>query len=181
MAREKPVFLTLRNHSYRDYRESSKFGFSNSLHFKSYGPFKHKLLLALCLLGNFICFFESERMGETYITFGVDPSIHKVIIDQSIHPCSLFELLLYIQVNNFSVMLLHFLNWTSNKQRIKCLTEGHNTEALMWLEPGTPRSQVKHSTLSYRALHPLHPCSLISVSVISSLGSLLTIHATYKI
>ena len=119
--------------------------------------FKHKLLLALCLLGNFICFFESERMGETYITFGVDPSVHKVIIDQSIHPCSLFELLLYIQVNNFSVMLLHFLNWTSNKQRIKCLTDGHNTEALMWLEPGTPRSQVKHSTLSYRALHPLHP------------------------
>ena len=40
MAREKPVFLTLRNHSYRDYRESSKFRFSNSLHFKSYDPFK---------------------------------------------------------------------------------------------------------------------------------------------
>ena len=44
---------------------------------------------------------------------------------------SLFALMLYIPVNNFSVMLIHFpefLSKTSTMQRIKCLVQGHNTE-----------------------------------------------------
>ena len=42
----------------------------------------------------------------------------------------LFVLMLYVPVNNFSVMLGPFpvfLGWTSTKQRIKCLAQWHNT------------------------------------------------------
>ena len=39
----------------------------------------------------------------------------------------LFGLILYILVNNFSVMSgQDFLGLTSTKQRIKCLAQGHN-------------------------------------------------------
>ena len=56
-----------------------------------------------------------------------------------------FELVLYIPVNIFSVMLGLFLGLTNTKQRLKCLAQGHNTVPLVSLEAGTPRSQVKHS------------------------------------
>ena len=45
--------------------------------------------------------------------------------------------MLYIPVNNFSVMLVHF---TGLKQRIKCLAQGHDTVPLVGLEPVTPQS-----------------------------------------
>ena len=39
-----------------------------------------------------------------------------------------------------------FLGWTSFKQRIKCLSQGHNTVLLVRLKPATPQFRVKHST-----------------------------------
>ena len=35
--------------------------------------------------------------------------------------------MLYLQVNNFSVMSGDFLGWTKTKQLIECLAQGHNT------------------------------------------------------
>ena len=67
----------------------------------------------------------------------------------------LFDLILYFPVNNFSVMLGRvFLGWTSTKQRLMCLAQGHNTLMPVRLEPVTPQSLVKLSTTE-----PL--CSLI--------------------
>ena len=57
----------------------------------------------------------------------------------------LFVLMLYVPVNNFSVMSGHvpvFLGWACSWQRIKCLAQGHNTVPLVSLEPATLRSQV---------------------------------------
>ena len=59
----------------------------------------------------------------------------------------LFDLILYILVNNFSVMLGQvFLGCTSTKLRIKCHAQGHNAVSPVRLELETPQSQVKHST-----------------------------------
>ena len=59
----------------------------------------------------------------------------------------LFDLILYVQVNNFSVMLEWvFLGWASAKQGLICLAQGHNVVTPMRPEPATPRSQVKPST-----------------------------------
>ena len=73
--------------------------------------------------------------------------------DQPLHLC--FCLILYVPVNNFSVMSGQvFLALTSTKQRIKCLAQGHNAVPPVRLEPTTPQSWVKppHSSL--------HLCSL---------------------
>ena len=60
---------------------------------------------------------------------------------------SLLDLMLYIPVNNFSVILGRlFLGLTSTKQGLKCLAQGHNEVTLMRLELTTLGSQVKHST-----------------------------------
>ena len=64
--------------------------------------------------------------------------------------CSLswFDLILYIPCYNFSVMSGRvFLGWTSTKQRIESLAQGHNTVPLVRLKPTTPRSWVKYSTI----------------------------------
>ena len=60
---------------------------------------------------------------------------------------NVFDLILYIPVNNFSVMLgWVFLGWTSTKQGLMCLPQKHNTVTQVRLEPATSRSQDKHST-----------------------------------
>ena len=49
-------------------------------------------------------------------------------------------------INNFSVMSRHFtesLGWTSTKQRIKCLAQGHNTMPPLSLKLVTLRSQLQ--------------------------------------
>ena len=54
--------------------------------------------------------------------------------------CSMFVLILYVKVTNFSVMSGQFpvfLGWTSTKQRIKCLVHGLNTMHPSSLEPVT--------------------------------------------
>ena len=70
----------------------------------------------------------------------------------SLDPRCLFDLILYIPVNNFSVMSGRvFLGWTSTKQGLICLAQGHNTVMLVRLQPAALRSRVKHSTTE-----PLH-------------------------
>ena len=62
--------------------------------------------------------------------------------------CVSFDLILYVPVNNFSVMLGRvFLGSTSTKQGLMCLAQGHNTVPPVRLEPATPQSRDKHSTL----------------------------------
>ena len=68
---------------------------------------------------------------------------------------NLFDLILYVSVNNFSVMSRWvFLGFTSTKQGLMCLAQGHSTMTLMRLEPATPQSGDK-STL------PLSHCAPI--------------------
>ena len=68
-----------------------------------------------------------------------------------------FGLILYVPVNNFAVMLGQiFLGWTSTKQWIKCLAQGHSTKIppAVRIEPATLLSQnlmcypPSHSTLT---------------------------------
>ena len=62
----------------------------------------------------------------------------------------LFDLILYIPVNNLSVMLgWVFLGWSSSKQGLMCLAQGHNALMLVRLEPAALRSPVKHSTTNH--------------------------------
>ena len=59
----------------------------------------------------------------------------------------LFDLILYVPVNNFSVMSGRvFVCWTSTKLGLTCLAPGHNAVTPVRLEPATPLSGVKHST-----------------------------------
>ena len=56
----------------------------------------------------------------------------------------LFDLILYVPVNNLSVTSgWVFLGWTSTKLGLMCLAQGHNT---VTLELVALRSRVKHST-----------------------------------
>ena len=58
----------------------------------------------------------------------------------------LFEFIFYVPVNNLSVMLGHFLDWLSTKQRIKWLAQVPITVLTVRFKPAAHRSQVKHST-----------------------------------
>ena len=59
----------------------------------------------------------------------------------------MFDLILYVPVNNFSVMSgVIFLHLTSTKLGLMRRAQGHNTVTLVSLEPATPWSQVKHSS-----------------------------------
>ena len=59
----------------------------------------------------------------------------------------LFDLILFVPVNNFSVMLGQvFLGLTSTGQRIKCFAKGHSAVPLVRLKPATLNPQVVHST-----------------------------------
>ena len=46
---------------------------------------------------------------------------------------------LFVQVTNFSVMLEHFLGWTSTKQRIKCLAQRQHSASCV-AQPANPQS-----------------------------------------
>ena len=66
----------------------------------------------------------------------------------------LFVLMLYIPVNNFSVMPGQypvFMGWTSTKQLIKCLAQGHNTvtPANNLSIPSLTLYQLSHSAQHY--------------------------------
>ena len=51
----------------------------------------------------------------------------------------LFDLILYVTVNNFSVMSGRvFLGCTSTKQGLMCLAQGHNAVTPVRLETATP-------------------------------------------
>ena len=61
----------------------------------------------------------------------------------------LFDMILYVPVNNFLVMServgLPGLN--STKQGLMCLTQGHNALTPVRLKPTTPQSRIKHSSI----------------------------------
>ena len=64
-----------------------------------------------------------------------------------VEPFCLFDLILYLPVNNFSVMLGRvFLGWTSTKQGLMCFVQVHNAVTLVRLDPTALRSRVKCST-----------------------------------
>ena len=67
--------------------------------------------------------------------------------------CFLFDLILSVPVNNFSVMSGRvFLGLTSTKQGLMCLAQVHNTVALVRFEPATRRPQVNSTTEPLRSL-----------------------------
>ena len=80
----------------------------------------------------------------------------------------LIDLILYIPVNNFSVMPGQvFLGWTSTKQvlYIMCLAQGHNAVTPVRLKPTTPKSQVKHATTEPLRSHKwlVHNAQVVSL------------------
>ena len=89
-------------------------------------------------------------------------SIPVVSLQYWLFPCDdtlfcLFDLILYVPVNNFSFMLGRvFLGWTSTKQGLMCLAQGHNTMMSVRLQPITPQSWVKHSTTEPPCSHMIH-------------------------
>ena len=69
----------------------------------------------------------------------------------------LFDLILYIPVNNFSAMSgWVFLDWTSTEQGLMCLAQGYNA---VMLEPANPWSRIKYSTTE-----PLHSYTCFGLS-----------------
>ena len=59
----------------------------------------------------------------------------------------LFDLILYVPVNNLSVTSGRvFLGLTSTKLGLICLAQGHNAVMPVRLKPAALRSRVKHST-----------------------------------
>ena len=66
--------------------------------------------------------------------------------------CDLFDLILYVPVNDLSVTSGQvFLGQTNTKQGLMCLAQGHNAATLVRFEPLALWSRVKHSTTE-----PLH-------------------------
>ena len=67
------------------------------------------------------------------------------IIKMEYIPSGLFDLILYVSVNSFSVTLgWVFLSWTSTKQGLMCYAQGYNTMPPVGLKSATPRSRVNH-------------------------------------
>ena len=59
---------------------------------------------------------------------------------------ALFDLILYVPANNFSVMSgCVFLDLTSSKQGLMCLAQGHNAVMPVRLQPATSLFPDKHS------------------------------------
>ena len=80
----------------------------------------------------------------------------------------LFDLILYIPVNIFSVMPVQvFLGWTSTKQGlyIMCIAQGHNAVTPVRLKLTTPRSRVKHATTEPLRSHKwlVHNAQVVSL------------------
>ena len=82
-----------------------------------------------------------------------------------------FVLILYVPVNNFSVMSGRvFLGWTSTKQRIKCPAQGHNTITVTTLAVRLTRSTPSIPSLAFD-LPTEPPCSAIWLIFNSLLGT----------
>ena len=66
---------------------------------------------------------------------------------------------------SFSYIRTSFLGWTSTKQGLMCLVQGHKAVTLVRLEPKALRSRVKHSTTEplrsqfYHGSNHYEPCS----------------------
>ena len=94
---------------------------------------------------------EASWSAEAHTVFIDMNDIDYVIlhhqIDWKLELIFLFDLILYVPVNNLSVTSgWVFLGWTSTKLGLMCLAQGHNTEMQVRLEPVALPSRVKHST-----------------------------------
>ena len=84
-----------------------------------------------------VCFFTI--FGSVHLTEVMGFSSTHLFISQTLF--CLFDLVLYVPVNNFLVKSGRvFLGLTSTKQRLMCLAQGHNTATPVRLETATPRS-----------------------------------------
>ena len=118
----------------------------------------NRLKLTLCSQGNFSCFFVvcwffkinvfkknlsgilSECQTDWIWVQTVCKGYQQVILVGN----GLFDLILYVPVNNFSVMSGRVnLGWTSTQQGLMCLAQGHNT-----VTPVTPRWPQGHNTVT---------------------------------
>ena len=101
------------------------------------------MILALSMLGNFSCFCcHLLTFSKLVVVF-----FFKLFHDYHQSFC-LFDLILYVPVNNPSVMSGRvFLGWTSTKQGSMCLAQGHNAVRPVRLEPTVLWSRVKHSII----------------------------------
>ena len=105
-------------------------------------------------LSNYIKNVTFEKYSKILAFFTLKTPSYLTFVLLSQDFC-LFDLILYMLVNNFSVMSGSvFLGWTSTKQGLVCLAQGHNALTPVRLEPAALPSLVKHYTTE-----PL--CSLV--------------------
>ena len=87
----------------------------------------------------------------------------------------LFVLMLYIPVTNFSVMMRwfpEFLDWTSTKQRVMCLTQWHNEGSLPnALKHNSHRKQTLWALISLLLMEQSDLCSYLCKKVLLLVSS----------
>ena len=108
-------------------------------------------------------FFTTKKDGSTGPTALESDGPYFEIMGQCLRPtinlkaCQLHLfvclswMILYIPVNNFSLMSECFFDWTSTKQRI--VSYSRTKPSVLWLELVTSWSQVKHSTTESPCSH----------------------------
>ena len=93
------------------------------------------------------CFFFQciQQSGKVFFT---SPWKHLLLCPKAASRWdALFDLILYVPVNNFSVMAWQvFMAWTSTKQESMCLVQGHKAVKLVRFQPPSSWSGDKHST-----------------------------------
>ena len=114
----------------------------------------------LCEIENYLTWVKTQnpdRLCKKYISF----KHPKDIVWLEMFVC-LFDVILYIPVNNVSVMLGRvFLGWTSTKQGLMCHAQGHNTVMPARLEPATILSRdTCPQAANYCALFWVWDCTL---------------------
>ena len=81
----------------------------------------------------------------------------------------MFDLMLYVPVNNFSVMPWCFLGWTSSKKRIKCLAREHKCPDLSHARDNvlshiaSGEARIWNLSISSPELYYLAPCIVLFV------------------
>ena len=102
--------------------------------------------------------FHGKNFGSHTITVFYPNSFYNQMCCKGtvLYKYFLFDLILYVPVNSFSVMSgRFFLGRTSTKQGIMCLAQGHNAVTPVRLEPATLRLETSTLPLSHCAL-PLY-------------------------
>ena len=117
--------------------------------------------------------YQPARMSRLVCTFNIHIKQSRVFSHQGecLWNVVCFVLMLYVPVNMFSGMLGQvFLGWTSTKQRIKCLAQGHNA---------VPHaSNLKSSTLPRSRQAPNIVCIILFTCTIHEAGNQLITRQT---